>query len=59
MFLNDSDTYSSLDGCLLVGFSEANRRARQALYQEDFDTLFDRADVVESITVMGRAPMTA
>ena len=59
VFLNDGDTYSSLDGCLLVGFSETNRRARQALDQEDFETLFDHADVVESITVMGKAPMTA
>ncbi len=58
VFLDDRDTYSSLDGCLVVGFSETNRRARQALDQDEFNTLFDRADVVVPITVEGKA-MTA
>lgn len=53
--LDDGETYSSLEGCVVVGIASANRRARRALEEEDFEALFERADLVEPVAVPARA----
>ena len=49
--LNDGATYSSLEGCRIVGIDSRNKPANQALDDEDIDTAFDCADVVAAIEV--------
>ncbi|MGK2849382.1 MAG: hypothetical protein ACSLFN_00485 [Candidatus Limnocylindrales bacterium] len=46
VFLDDGETYSSLDGCLIIGIRSGNRDATDALDAEDFEEVFDLADVV-------------
>lgn len=55
VILDDGQTYSGLDGCVVIGIDGANRRARRALEDEDFDALFESADLVEPIAVPARA----
>jgi hypothetical protein len=46
VFLNDRETFSSLEGCVIVVIDDDNLAARDALDGEDFDELFDLADVI-------------
>jgi hypothetical protein len=54
LFLNDEETYSELEGCLVVGISSGNRRAMRALDDEDFDRLFEIADLVQPVSSPSR-----
>lgn len=46
VFLDDWETYSSLDGCVIVGIQSANHEANDAIDSEDFEAVMDLADVV-------------
>lgn len=46
VFLDDGETWSSLDGATIVGLAKANEAAETALYDGDWDELFRLADLV-------------
>jgi len=46
VFLDDSETYSSLEGCRIVVIRDDNVAARDALDGEDFEELFELADLI-------------
>ena len=49
--LNDGETYSSLEGCKIVGIDSKNKAANQAFDDEDLETAFDCADFSAAIEV--------
>jgi hypothetical protein len=49
--LNDGETYSSLEGCRIVGIDSKNKSANQALDDEDIEAAFDCADFSAAIEV--------
>ena len=46
VFLDDWETYSGLDGCVVVGIRPTNHKANDAIDSEDFEAVMDLADVV-------------
>lgn len=49
VFLNDGETYTEIEGCVLVGLRADNHQANDALEDEDFEVLFEAADIVTPI----------
>lgn len=49
--LNDGETFSSLEGCTIVGISSNNKAANRALDEEDMEAAFEHADFISPIEV--------
>jgi hypothetical protein len=49
VFLDDGETYSGLEGCVIIGIADGNEAAIEALNNDEFSEVRDLADSVTAV----------